>query len=65
MTKRKFRKKNNLGDVRKRYFVWRKDIFFERVRLKTAKRKKDETKRRRTTKGVSQRDEKKENEKSD
>ena len=26
-----------LGDITKGYFVWRKDIFFERVRLKTAK----------------------------
>ena len=35
-----------------------KKYFFDRVRLKTAERKKDETKRRRKTKGVSQRDEK-------
>ena len=33
---------------------------FERVRLKTAERKKDETKKRRKTEGVSQGDEKRE-----
>ena len=37
-TKRKFRK-NNFGDKRKGYFVWREEIF-ERVRLTTGKRKK-------------------------
>ena len=47
-TKRKSRKKN-LDDIRKGYFVWKKEIFFDRVRLKTAERKK-ETKRRRKTK---------------
>ena len=31
--------------MRKGFFVWRTEIFFERVRLTTAKRKKDETKR--------------------
>ena len=34
-TQRKFRKKWVI--LQKGYFVWRKDIFFERVRLKTAK----------------------------
>ena len=34
----KFRKKTIWCDIRKGYFVWRKEIF-ERVRLTTAKRK--------------------------
>ena len=58
-------KKINFGDIRKGYFVWRRDIFFERVRLTMAKRKNDETKRRRKTNGVSERDEKKNEKKND
>ena len=36
--------KNNFGNIRKGYFVWRKEIFFEGVRLTTATRKKTKPK---------------------
>ena len=52
--------KKQFGRYEKRIFCLEKGNLFERVRLKTAKRKKDETKRRRKTEGVSQGDEKKE-----
>ena len=55
-------KKTIWCDIRKGYFVWRKEIF-ERVRLTTAKRKKNETRRRRKKKSFTVM--KKENEKSD
>ena len=42
-TKRNFRK-NNLGDIRKGYFVLEKEIFFERVRLKNGQKKKTKPK---------------------
>ena len=58
-TKMKFRKKKTIWcDIRKGYFVWRREIF-ERVRLTTAKRKKNETRRRRKKKEFH-RDEKRE-----
>ena len=56
--------KNNFGDIRKGYFVWRKD-FFERVRLTTAKRKKKTEPKGEEKLKRFQREMKKENEKGD
>ena len=54
MTEKKFRKK--LGDVRKGFFVWKKEIFVRKGKIENGQRtKKDETEKRRKTKGVSQR----------
>ena len=48
--------KKKLGDVRKWYFVWKKrNICSKGSDWKRPKDKKDETERRRETKGVSQR----------
>ena len=57
-------KKNNFGNIRKGYFVWRKEIFFERVRLTTAKRKKTKPEGEEKLNWF-QREMKKENEKGD
>ena len=54
--------KNNFGDIRKGFFVWIKEIFFERVRLKTAKKTKPKGEEK--LKGFH-REMKKENEKGD
>ena len=43
-------------DIRKGYFVWRKEIIVRKGKIENAQKdKKDETERRRKTKGVSQR----------
>ena len=46
-------KKTIWCNIRKGYFVWRKEIF-ERVRLTTAKRKKKRNQKEKKKKGVSQ-----------
>ena len=59
MTEKKFRKK--LGDVRKWYFVWKKEIFVRKGKIENGQRtKKTKPKGEEQLKGVSQRDEKRE-----
>ena len=53
--------KNNFGNLRKGYFVWRKEIFFRKSKIDNGqKKKKTEPKGEEKLKGVSQRDEKRE-----